>query len=164
MKRAAVAPYSNNTIIFKPFSTSINAQKIPLLWYIRPKSAPPVLRAAPQRRGCMKALLPVAFHMLKLYFEIVFYRRYRRFTWAKPLRKASHVHGWGYDRDAAENQTIALVQGSLQLLISLNPSTPLTHIHTNTKRTPLILPLVISLCKDVHDWRQEKKYTGFLIC
>lgn len=88
------------------------------------------------------------FFVFFFVFSFCFYRRYRRFTWAKPLRKASHLHRRGCDGDVAESRAIALVQVSLQLLTSLKPSSvhpsvcPFTHTSTQTHRNRRLSPLV----------------------
>lgn len=135
MKRAAVAPYSKSftVIIFNPLSTHLNAQNRSLLWYITPKFIPPVLRAAPQRKAAWRPHFQEHFIH---YFFFHFYRRYRRITWAKPLRKAPHVQGWGYNSDAADSRTIALVQGSLQLLTRPPPARSRRHTKDDLSCSP----------------------------
>lgn len=70
----------------------------------------------------MKASLPGVSQADTVIFPFSLYKRYRRFTQAKPLRKAFHLYERGYDSDTAESQAIALVLGSLRLLTHLNQS------------------------------------------
>lgn len=143
MKRAAVAPYSSSftVFVFNTFSTRFNAQNRPLSWDINQN--PSLLFWELHRRerlheGFASSSILYTDAVLFIFF---FYRRYRRFTWAKPLRKASHVHGRGYDSDAAESQTIALVQGS-----AADQSQPIHPPHTHSHKTHIKDHLSCSPC------------------